>query len=84
MNIVTHNDHDKFTDAIKGNRRLIVMYLTGESNLNVTKLCIPMRYVPPASGKDCGCYYFWDSEGLLRERLLVLPASQIVHMALGD
>ena len=58
-------------------------YFSGQYDLNLTKLCVPLQYSPPDE-EDPECYYFWDSEADVGTRVLVLPPSQIMYMELGD
>lgn len=79
-----HNDHEKFMQAVKEKRKVILTYFSGEYNLNLTKLCVPLQYSPPGKGQDSNYYYLWDSEADVGERALVLPPPQIMYMELGD
>lgn len=79
-----HSEHNVFMQAVRAKRKVIVTYFSGQYNLYLTKLCVPIHHSPadPAEGSDC--YYFWDSEGDTGERMLGFPPSQIVHMDLSD
>ena len=79
-----HVHHDIFMQAVKNRRKVIVTYFSDECNLNLTKLCVPVRYDSPDAGKESDYYYFWDSEGEVGERLLSLRPSQIIYIELGD
>lgn len=79
-----HEDHDKFIQAVKDRRKVILTWFSGEYNLNLTKLCVPLQYSPSGGGEDSECYYLWDSEGDVGERALFLPPSQIMYMELSD
>jgi hypothetical protein len=70
--------------AVKDRRKVIVTYFSGEYNLNLTRLCVPVRYESPDAGEESDCYYFWDSGGEVGERVLGLRVSQIIYMELGD
>ena len=78
-------DHyDIFMQAVKERRKVIVTYFSGEYNLHLTKLCVPLRYSPPDAGGESAFYYSWDSEGDVGGRVLALSSSQIIYLELGD
>ena len=79
-----HHDHEKFMQAVKKRRKVILTYYSGEYSLNLTKLCVPLQYSPPGRGQDSNYYYLWDSEADVGERILGLPVSQIMYMELSD
>jgi hypothetical protein len=79
-----HADHDIFMQAVKDRRKVIVTYFSGEYKLNLTKICVPVRYDPTDAGEESDCYYFWDSEGEVGERVLGLRPSKIIYMEFGD
>jgi hypothetical protein len=70
--------------AVRGRRKVIVTYFSGEYKLNLTKLCVPLHYSPPAAGGESAFYYSWDSGGDVGERVLALRLSQIIYMELDD
>jgi len=79
-----HQDHDKFTQAVKDRRKVIITYFSGEYNLSLTKLCVPLQYSPPGEEEDPDYYYLWDSEGDVGMRVLAFPSSHITYMELSD
>lgn len=79
-----HNDHEKFMQAVKERKKVILTYFSGEYNLNLTKLCVPLQYSPSGRGQDSNYYYLWDSEADVGERILGLPVSQIMYMELSN
>jgi len=81
---VIHEDHNKFVQAVKDRRKVIVTYFSGEYSLYLTKLCVPLQYSPPSGGEDSDCYYLWDPEGDIGTRVLALPPSQVMYMELSD
>ncbi len=71
--------------AFKVRRKVIVTYFSGDYNLNLTKLCVPLRYASPdAEGDESDCYYFWDSKEEVGKRVLGLRPSEIIYIELGD
>jgi hypothetical protein len=79
-----HNDHTIYIQAVKKNKRVILTYFSGQQNLFLTKLCVPVYFKPPNSHGENGCYYFWDEEAEIGERILSLTQSQIEFMELSD
>ena len=79
-----HDDHDKFIRAVKDRRKVIVTYFSGQFNLNLTSLCVPLEYEPSGGEEEPDSYYLWDPLGEIGERVLGLPASQIMYMELSD
>lgn len=79
-----HEDHNKFVQAVKDRRKVIVTYFSGEYSLNLTKLYVPLQYSPSDGRDDSDRYYLWDPEGDIGRRVLVLPPSQVVYMELSD
>lgn len=79
-----HTHHDIFMQAVKDRRKVIVTYVSGEYSLNLTKLCVPLRYDPPNGGEESAFYYFWDSEGDTGERAFALRLSQMIYLQLSD
>ena len=77
-------NHDTFVEATKSKRKIILTYFSGEQNLYLTKLCVPVEYTPPDENETRGYYYFWDPKGEVGERILGLQSSQIVYMELSD
>ena len=59
-------------------------YFSGQQNLYMTRLCIPIQFDPSESEYDSECYYFWDSEADVGERLLAMPPSEITYIELSD
>ena len=70
--------------AVKEKRKVILTHFSGEYNLNLTKLCVPLKYTPFSECGDSDCYYVCDSDADIGTRVLVLPPSQIMYMDLGD
>jgi len=81
---VMHAYHDIFMQAVKDRRKVIVTYFSGEFNLNLTKLCVPLHYSPPDAGGESAFYYSWDSGGDVGERVVALRPSQIMYIELSD
>jgi hypothetical protein len=79
-----HNDHDIYIQAVKKNKRVILTFFSGQKNLFLTKLCVPVYFSPPDSHEGNGCYFFWDEEGEVGERMLSLPQNKIEFMELSD
>ena len=77
-------DHDIFIQATESKKKLIVTYFSGERSLYLTRLCVPIQFSRSDSEDTPDCYYFWDSEADVGERLLALPPSQIAYMELSD
>jgi len=81
---VMHTHHDIFMQAVKDRRKVIVTYFSGEYNLNLMKLCVPLHYSPPDAAEESAFYYSWDSGGDVGERVLALRLYQIIYMELSD
>ena len=77
-------DHDIFIQATENKKKVILTYFSGEQSLYLTRLCVPIQYNCSASEDAPDCYYFWDSEADVGERLLALSPSQIAYMELSD
>ncbi|MBN2270304.1 MAG: hypothetical protein JXN61_06805 [Sedimentisphaerales bacterium] len=81
---VIHEDHNKFVQAVKDRKKVIVTYYSGQYRLNLTKLCVPLQYSRSDRRNDSDCYYLWDPEGEIGSRVLVLPPSRVMYMELSD
>ena len=79
-----HLDHDTFIQAAKERKKVILSYFSGQNSLFLTKLCIPIQFCPSETENSSDCYYFWDPEAELGERLLGLFPSEIANMLLSD
>ena len=79
-----HDDHEIFEQAVRDKKKVILTYFSTEHNLNLTRLCIPVRYSLPKPGEESDYYHVWDSEGDVGEQLLGLPPSQIIYMELSN
>lgn len=79
-----HGDHGIFMQAVRDRRKIILTYFSGEHNLNLTKMCVPIKYSPPNAGEVSDWYYLWDSEEDVGERLLGLTTYDIMYMELSD
>lgn len=77
-------DHEVFIQATKNKMKLILTYFSGEQSLYLTRLCVPIQFNRSDSEDIYDCYYFWDSEAEVGERLLALSPSQIAYMELSD
>lgn len=77
-------DHDIFIQAIKDKKKIILTYFSGEQSLYLTRLCVPIEFICSDSEDTADCYYFWDSEADIGERLLGLFPSQIAYMDFSD
>ena len=77
-------NHDIFIKATKDRKKVILTYFSGQQNLYMTRLCIPIQFDPSESEYDSECYYFWDSEADVGERLLAMPPSEITYIELSD
>ena len=79
-----HEDHPKFMQAVNNRRKVILTHFSGRYNLNLTKAYVPLQYAPSGEGEDSDCYYLWDSEADVGDRVLILSPSQILYMELSD
>ena len=83
-----HSDHETFVQAVKSRKKIILTYFSGEHNLYLTRLCVPLDYcacyTPVDSKGFSEFYYFWDEETDLGKRMLDLPTSQIKFMELSN
>jgi hypothetical protein len=77
-------DHDIFIQAAENKKKIIITYFSGQQSLYLTRLCVPIQFSCSDSEDTPDCYYFWDSEADVGERLLALPPSQIAYMELSD
>ena len=78
-------NHDIFIQAVKDRKKVILTYFSGFQNLYLTRLCVPIHFSPSGSeDNNTDCYYFWDSEADVGERLLALTPSDIAYMELSD
>lgn len=77
-------NHDIFIQATKDRKKIILTYFSGQKSLYMTRLCVPIQFAPSDSQDESECYYFWDSEADVGERLLALPPSEIAYMELSD
>jgi len=77
-------DHDVFIQATENKKKVILTYFSGEQSFYLTRLCVPIQFCLSDSDKTPDCYYFWDSEADVGERLLALSPSQIAYMVLSD
>ncbi len=75
---------DVFTQAVKNRKKVILTYFSGQQFLYLTRLCVPVQFCASEEEKDFKCYYFWDLEADVGERLLALKPSQITYMELSD
>jgi hypothetical protein len=77
-------DHDVFIQAVKNKKKVILTFFSGQQYLYLTRLCVPVQFTSSEKGNSSKCYYFWDSEADVGERLLALKPSQITYMELSD
>jgi len=84
MDVFMHNDHDTFVQAVKDKKKIILTYFSGIQKLDLTKLCIPLHYSPSVSQGEPDCYYFWDPEAEVGERMLGLETSKIRYIEISD
>ena len=82
--ILMHQDHDTFVQAVKDRKKIILTYFSGVQKLDLTILCIPVRYSPPVSQGGSEWYCFWDPEADVGERVLRLESSRIRYIELSD
>jgi hypothetical protein len=84
--IMQKNQHteDIFIKAQEVKKKLLLTYFSGEHNLFLTKVCVPLRHLDPISEKGPDFYYFWDENGDVGDRLFGLPPSDIKYMELTD
>lgn len=81
------NDQEKqevFLQAQKDKKKLLLTHYSGQHNLYLTSLCIPIEHVPPLSDNGPDFFYFWDSEADVGERIFGRPPSEIQHMELTE
>ncbi len=76
--------HDVFTQAVENRKKVILTYFSGQQFLYLTRLCVPVQFSSSGMENSSKCYYFWDSEADVGERLLALKPSQITYMELSD
>ena len=79
-----HRDHQIFVEAIRDKKRIRLTFLRKENGDSTRKLCGPIFYSTPITGKDSGCYYLWDFESNTSNHFLGLSPSQIVSMELTE
>ncbi|MBN2180947.1 MAG: hypothetical protein JW715_03460 [Sedimentisphaerales bacterium] len=77
-------DHDVFIQAVKTKSKIILTFFSGQQSLYLTRLCVPIEFNRSDPEDISGCYYFWDPEAEVGERLLVLRTSEIAFMELSD
>lgn len=77
-------DHDIFIQAVKDRKKIILTYFSGQQSLYLTRLCVPVQFNCSGSEDSSDCYYFWDPEADIGERLLGLFPSQIAYMEISD
>ena len=79
-----HYHHERFIQAIREKRKVILTHFTGERDCNMTRICVPVDYSLPDAEDNPGCYYVWDSEADVGGRLIALPIWQVKSMELSE
>jgi hypothetical protein len=79
-----HEYHNVYQQAVKNHNKIIITYYSGQENLYMTRLCVPLYYNQPFSNGSSDCYYFWDEDADVGERILSLVPSQIQLIQISD
>jgi hypothetical protein len=77
-------ENDTFIQAVKDKKKVILTYFSGQQQLHLTRLCVPIKFSSDDIEDGSDCYYFWDSDADTGERLLALTPSEIKNMVLSD
>lgn len=75
---------ETFVKALKGKKKLLLTYFSGEYSLFLTKLCVPIQHSKPIAEFENDNYFFWDEQADIGDRLFGLPLSDIAYMELTD
>lgn len=75
---------EAFVKARKEKKKILLTYFSGEYNLFLTKLCIPVQQVHPVAEFESFYYYFWDEQADVGDRLFGLPHSEIKYIELTE
>lgn len=76
-----HYHHDRFMQAIREKRKVVLTHFTSEGNCDVTKLCVPLDYRP---ARHSDYFYVWDPQANVGERLLGLPIWQVKSIEVSE
>ena len=79
-----YGTEDIFVQAQTERRKILITYFSGQYNLFLTKLCIPIRHLNLRSEYGPDFFYFWDDEADVGERIIGLPPSEIKHIEITD
>ena len=73
-----------FLKACTERKKILLTYFSGQNNLFLTKLCVPIRCFGPISESVTVFYYFWDEESDVGDRLFGVSPSDIKYMEITD
>ncbi|MHC4740690.1 MAG: hypothetical protein ACYS8Z_02195 [Planctomycetota bacterium] len=76
-----HYHYDRFMQAIREKRKVILTHSTNESDSDVTKVCVPLDYRP---ARHSDYFYVWDPQANVGERLLGLPIWQVKSIEVSE
>ena len=76
-------NHEMFTQAVKDNRKITLIYYSDVEKSYLKKLVIPIYFRSSNSRWDTDIYSFWDSQAK-SSHLLVLASTQIKSIELSD
>jgi hypothetical protein len=71
---------DRFTEALNERKKILLTHFSGEQNLYLTRLCIPLEHIQPISENGSDFYYFWDENADVGERIFGCPSSEIHYI----
>lgn len=75
---------DIFLQAQNERKKIFLTYFSGEQNLFLTKLCVPIQYLESISEHGPEFFYFWDDEGDVGDRVFGVPPSEIKYIEITD
>jgi hypothetical protein len=71
---------DIFIKALRERKKILLTHFSGEQNLYLTRLCIPIEHIQPISENGSDFYYFWDPKADVGERIFGCPPSDIQYI----
>lgn len=76
-----HYHYDRFMQAIRKKRKIVITHSASEGRCDVTKVCVPLDYRP---ARHSDYFYVWDPQANVGERLLGLPIWQVKSIEISE